>query len=248
LSGAQEAALAEEHVKCSATFLYEGMMATRIDHLVIGAGSLEQGVDYVREYLGVSMPYGGVHEKMGTHNHLMQLGNDIFLEIIAINHSIEPPARPRWFGLDDAFIRQKIEIQPALLAWVVNTQNIGRLMKQAAFSLGTAELIRRGNLSWYFGLPEDGRLIAGGMLPYAIEWQTDKHPSANMADLVCRFQGLEIYHPYPRWLQSALSSVGALDLVTIQALAKNKPPYMIAYIDTPGGLKKLHSCPASDQA
>jgi len=47
-------------------------MQTRIDHLVIGAADLTQGIDYVKECLGVDMPYGGEHEKMGTHNHLMQ--------------------------------------------------------------------------------------------------------------------------------------------------------------------------------
>ena len=82
---------------------------TQIDHLVIGARSLTEGVNYVKDLLGVDMPYGGVHPKMGTHNHLMQLGNDAFLEIIAVNHNSEPPDRPRWFGLDDGFIRQRIE-------------------------------------------------------------------------------------------------------------------------------------------
>jgi hypothetical protein len=201
-----------------------------------------QGVEYVRDCLGVYMPYGGVHMKMGTHNHLMQIGQGIFLEVIAVNHEIEPPNRPRWFGLDDAFVRQQIEIQPALLTWVVNTRDIDRLMRQATFSLGNTELISRGNLSWHFGLPEDGRLLAGGMLPYAIEWQTENHPSANMADLGCSFHSLEIYHPYSRWLQSAIESIGALDLVKINALPKNEAPYMIAYISTPYGIKKLSSC------
>ncbi|WP_022664953.1 VOC family protein [Desulfospira joergensenii] len=216
-------------------------MQTKIDHLVIGAATLTQGVNYVRDHLGVDMPYGGVHTKMGTHNHLMRIGNDAFLEIIAINHDIAPPNRPRWFGLDDPFIRQQIKIQPSLLTWVVNTRNIKNLMRQSAFSFGKAELISRGNLSWYFGLPDDGRLLAGGMLPYAIEWQTDKHPSVNMADLGCSFYSLEIYHSYPRWLQSALSSVGASDLVKVNTLPKNEVPYMIAYINAPNGIKKLYS-------
>ena len=216
-------------------------MQTKIDHLVIGAGSLAQGVAYVRERLGVDMPFGGVHKKMGTHNHLMQLGNDIFLEILAINPDMEPPPRPRWFSLDDAFIRQQIKVKPTLLTWVVNTQNIKGLLRQAGFSMGTTECVTRGNLSWYFGLPEDGRLLAGGMLPYAIEWQTEPHPSANMADLGCRFHRLEIHHPYPQWLESMLTSIGASDLVTIKTLAKNDTPYMIAHIDTPDGVKKLYS-------
>jgi hypothetical protein len=48
-------------------------MRTRIDHLVIGASSLDQGVAYVEAVLGATMPFGGVHLQMGTHNHLMPL-------------------------------------------------------------------------------------------------------------------------------------------------------------------------------
>jgi len=216
-------------------------MQTQIDHLVIGAKTLSQGVNYVREQLGVEMPFGGVHTKMGTHNHLMRTGKNTFLEIIAINHDIDPPDRPRWFGLDDPFIRQQIDRQPSLLTWVVNTHDIKKLAQRSTVSLGKAELISRGQLNWYFGLPDDGRLIAGGMLPYVIQWQTDKHPSKNMIDLGCNLERLEIFHPYPRWLQSALSSIGASGLVQVHALSKNEIPYMIAYINSPLGIKKLYS-------
>ena len=222
-------------------------MHTKIDHLVIGASTLIQGVNFVADILGVEMPYGGTHSKMGTHNHLMQIGDGVFIEVIAINWEIDPPGRPRWYGLDDPFIRQQIEKQPALLTWVVNTRNINELIRMANFSLGKAELISRGNLSWHFGLPEDGRLLAGGMLPYAIEWKTDRHPSANMADLKCRFHSLEIYHTYSRWLQSALTSIGALDLVKIKTLPKDQAPYMIAKINTPYGNKELCSCAMVNQ-
>lgn len=216
-------------------------MQTNIDHLVIGAATLSQGVQYVADKLGVDIPYGGEHSKMGTHNHLMQLGNRIFLEVIAINPDAEPPNRPRWYGLDDPFTHWKINQQPSLLGWVVNTMNIEALMSHASFSLGKAELINRGALSWYFGLPDDGRLLAGGMLPYAIEWQASIHPSTNMADLGCHLSCLEIYHPYPWWLESRLASIDAENLVKLLPLPKNHAPYMVAYINTPVGMMSLSS-------
>ena len=216
-------------------------MRTRIDHLVIGASSLEQGVAYVRETLGVDMPFGGVHLQMGTHNHLMPLGDDVFLEIISINPDIDPPNAPRWFGLDDPFIRRQIEKQPIFLTWVVNTQNIIAFIQKANISFGTPEMLSRGELRWYFGLPEDGRLLAGGMLPYVIEWQTDHHPASKMTDLGCRFKRLEIHHPHPAWIKSILKSIDATDLVTVVALPRNKAPYLIAKIDTPEGERQLHS-------
>ncbi len=216
-------------------------MQTRIDHLVIGANDLAQGVAYVKECLGVDMPYGGVHTKMGTHNHLMQIGDDVFLEVIAINPDMKSPGFPRWFGLDDPFVRRQINAKPALLTWVVNTENIHQLLRQSIFPFGKAQLICRGNLRWYFGLPGDGRLLAGGMLPYVIEWQSDFHPSKNMADTGCRFQHLEIYHSNPTWFQSILTSIGAENLADIHALPENSAPYLLAYIDTPYGVKALRS-------
>lgn len=216
-------------------------MKTRIDHLVIGSATLSQGVEYVRDTLGVDMPFGGVHEKMGTHNHLMQLGDSVFLEIISINPDIEPPGRPRWFALDEAMIRRQVEKEPTLLTWVVNTDNLSGLQSRSNYSIGKIERIQRGDLSWYFGLPRDGRLLAGGMLPYAIEWLTDTHPSANMADLGCRLDGLEIHHPYAEWLDVALESIGAADLVRLMALPRDDTPYIKAYISTPRGIKELFS-------
>jgi hypothetical protein len=214
---------------------------SKIDHIVVGASSLEEGVRYVKRMLGVNIPYGGEHIKMGTHNHLMQLGNDTFFEVIAVNEKIAPPNRPRWYGLDDPYIRQCLERQPSLLTWVVNTGNIDELMRHSTFSLGESELISRGNLSWYFGLPEDGRLLAGGLLPYAIEWHADVHPSKGMADLGCSIQSLEISHPYPVWLKSALKSIGTFPLVKINELAANEVPYLSVEIDTPSGKVTLQS-------
>ena len=37
---------------------------------------------------------------MGTHNRLLGLGTNVYLEVIAIDTEAAPPARPRWFSLD----------------------------------------------------------------------------------------------------------------------------------------------------
>ena len=216
-------------------------MNTQLDHLVIGAETLEQGVAYVRECLGVDIPAGGVHLKMGTHNHLMQLGKDAFLEVISINPELDSPERPRWYGLDDPFVRRQLKQQPALLTWVVNTQDMSALMRKANISFGSVESVSRNELNWYFGVPEDGRLLAGGAIPYAMQWLTETHPSVQMADLGCRLQRLDIYHPHPTWLQSVLESIGAEKLVTIHRLESDQIPYLAAQMSTPKGTKTLYS-------
>ena len=170
---------------------------TKMDHIVIGARDLAQGVDFVNRVLGVDMPFGGVHQ------------------------------------LDKA---------PVLLTWVVNTDNIIGMLEALPFSFGMPEKVTRGNLTWCFGLPEDGRLLAGGMLPYVMEWQTEVHPAANMADLGCRLQQVEIYHPHPAWLEEKLDLIGAASLVRLQALPEQSRPYLMVHMDTPDGPRTLKSC------
>ncbi len=216
-------------------------MKPALDHIVIGARTLAQGVAYVSERLGVVMPFGGEHPQMGTHNHLMQLGADTFLEVIAIHPEGKRPSGPRWFGLDDPFVRSHIARQPALLTWVVNTGNISAFLNNASLSFGQPQRITRGTLCWDFAVPDDGRLVAGGLLPYVIQWHTAVHPAAAMADRGCRLQGLEIHHPCPQWITAILRSIGATELAVVHELPPNAAPFLVAPIETPNGITHLQS-------
>lgn len=219
-------------------------MITRFDHLVIGASSLAQGAEFVRDTLGVEIPFGGVHQKMGTHNLLMHLSDSTFLEVIAVNPDIPAPTRPRWFGLDDPEIRHTLQRSPALLTWVANTTDIHACLEAAPVEMGHPEIIRRGQLSWLFGLPEDGKLFAGGLLPCLIEWHGQTHPAAKMADHGCRLKELTLYHHDPDRLASILSAIKLLDRVNVSSLAGHKSPFLEACLETPAGTRTLRS-PAS---
>ena len=222
-------------------------MNPAIDHIVIGAASLKQGVDYVRRTLGVDIPFGGVHQTMGTHNHLMQLGEGLFLEVIAPNPDLPSPDTPRWYGMDDPHLRCQLENQPMLLTWVINTNNITALLAQADFSFGTIESISRGELNWLFGLPDDGRLLAGGMLPYVMQWNTKTHPAQNMFHAGCELKEIAIYHSHPDWVRSVLSSIGAEKLVNIYPADRDTLSFLEVKIKTPSGLKSLRSHVAAKQ-
>lgn len=218
-----------------------GKTRTRIDHLVIGAHTLEQGVAYVERLLGVTLPFGGVHPKMGTHNHLARLGDDIFLEIIAINPAGEAPGRPRWFNLDDRQMQQSLKKSPRLISWVVNTADIKSLLQGAQCSFGAPELISRGQLTWHFALPSDGRLLGGGFLPYLIQWHDAVHPAVKMADVGLRLKSLSAYHENPKWLSGLLASIGADGLVKVHGASGRELPGLRAIFDTPGGEVELRS-------
>jgi hypothetical protein len=77
-------------------------MVCKLDHLSIIAPTLEEGVKHVRESLDIDIPFGRKHVDMGTHNHLLSLGEGAYLEIIAVDLQATAPSLPRWFGLDDS--------------------------------------------------------------------------------------------------------------------------------------------------
>jgi hypothetical protein len=206
-----------------------------LDHIVIGAASLREGIDYVQSTLGVDIPKGGLHQTMGTHNHIMQLGNDAYLEVISINPDAHAPAHPRWFGLDFANMRTAIAKQPRLITWVMNTADIKQLVKNVNFDVGVPTALSRNQLKWAIALPDDGRLLADGMLPYCIQWLSKPHPSQAMADLGCLLQSVTIHHNRPRWVTDRLDAMEASHLVEIETLADSESPYLSATIDTPKG-------------
>lgn len=186
-----------------------------LDHIVIGCATLEQGVAYLRHRLGVEVPPGGRHERMGTHNRLMQLGGRAYLELIAIDPHGVPPGRPRWFGLDEPAQQARLAERPHLIAWVAGTADIAASLAASPVDLGRAVEMTRGDLTWRISLHDDGTLPESGALPVLIEWPAGPHPSARQADLGVRLAALCVAHPAPERIAPALAALGASHLATL---------------------------------
>ena len=105
-------------------------MKLELDHLVIAARTLEEGVAWCARVLHAAPGGGGPHPLMGTHNRVMSIASPVFerayLEVIAIDPLATPPGRVRWFDLDDPQLRRDIEVQPRLIHWVARTDDIER--------------------------------------------------------------------------------------------------------------------------
>jgi len=210
-----------------------------IDHITVAAATLGDGVAWVEERLGgVRVPVGGAHPVMGTHNHLLRLGDALFLEIIAPDPAVpNPPRRPRWYALDDAeFLHRLRQEGPRLATWVARTTDIAAAVGRSPIPLGAPERVGRGGLEWLITVPSDGALPEGGVMPTLIQWPRDRaHPAAGMPDLGFRLLGLELRHPAPDRLDAALDAIG-LDRAGILSIdGRPGPASLRARLAAPSG-------------
>lgn len=182
-------------------------MPNRIDHLAIGAANLTQGVAAMQSALGVTVPAGSRHDAMGTHNCVMQTGNDSFFELIAVDPEAPDPGRVRWFSLDDPATQARLAERPRALCWVVNTDDLDAVLAASPVDLGEVVQFRRGDRTWRLTVPADGHLPEGGLLPAFIEWSPGPHPSAGQQDLGVRLDKVQINTPDPDRLRAIFGAL-----------------------------------------
>lgn len=180
---------------------------------------------YIQQALGVEPGPGGEHAHMGTYNRLLRLGDDQYLEVIAVNPVAPPPGRPRWFAMD------RMPKQPYLATWVARVSDIDR----APALFGSAEEMSRGEFRWRFTVTADGSMPFGGAAPALLQWLT-AGPARRMAASGCSLRKLELFHPEPQALEAALMEIGFDGPVSVSGAAT---PRLAAHIATPQGVRIL---------
>jgi hypothetical protein len=184
------------------------MMRSKLDHLVVAAVDLEVGRAYIEKLLGVQTAPGGRHEAIGTHNRLLRLGDDQYLEIIAVDPDGMRPDGGRWFALDDPAMRTRLEASPALVTWVARTDDIDGAARLSPYTDTTVGDMKRGELSWRMTLARGGRLLQEGVLPLLIQWQTETMPPARLPDVGCSLERFVIQSPHAPEVERVLKDLG----------------------------------------
>ena len=215
------------------------MSATAVDHLVVAARTLEEGVAWCEATLGVTPGPGGKHPLMSTHNRLLKISTerfpDCFFEIIAIDPEAPPPGRARWFGLDTI----DLSAGPRLVHVVVRSTMLDMHrwgLINVGFQPGVPLAVTRetptGTLSWQIVVREDGRLECGGALPTMIQW-SGRHPTAAMPDSGVTLETLAL----------AGVSERARDVLRLARVSVSAAPGVpiTAQLRTPKGLVTLES-------
>jgi Glyoxalase-like domain len=178
---------------------------TMLDHLLLGVSDLKKGIQLVKEKTGVEAIEGGKHPGLGTHNALLSLGENQYLEIIA------PNPEEKLIG-DYAFLKDLSA--PLLFTWAAHTNNIEDVLtkvnsagyKNYGISDGSRLTKDGKKLSWRaLGVdvtPDDG------LVPFFIEWGKDTvHPSIT-SPKGCKLHSLELYHPKSSEIEAILKKLG----------------------------------------
>ena len=225
-------------------------MTAQIDHLVIAASTLDEGVAWCERTLGITPGPGGEHPLMGTHNRLFSIVSPayptVYFEIIAIDKGA-PCARDigakRWFDLDSGELQKQVQqTGPQLIHFVASTLHAAPAL-QALTELGIerGELLSasratpHGVLSWQISVRHDGQRLMHGTLPTLIEWGST-HPTKHMAASGVTLRSLTATLADTDELCAAYSAINLQGVGVSQG-----QPNLIATLQTPRGLVTLES-------
>ena len=249
-------------------------LKTQIDHLVVVAKTLEQGVQWCEATLGITPNPGGEHAQFGTHNRLFKVATPghplAYLEIIAIDPGAKQAnntpsaskneskntdaknkeAKKRWFDMDDATLQAAVAIEPRLVHFVAQTDDIqgGRTaLKALGIDRGAAveasRHTRKGRLEWKITVRDDGQRLFNGTLPSLIQWgkTTDTeplrlHPRNTLPRSGVSLQSVAVSSPSVDKLQAAYDTIGLTGVTLTEG-----PANITVTLKTPKGIVTLQS-------
>jgi hypothetical protein len=199
-----------------------------LDHIVYAVPDVAKAVADLEQRLGVRATPGGKHTGIGTHNALLSLSEDSYLEIIGPDPDQPPPAMPRPFGIDTL-------TAPRLVTWLAKARDLDKQIEQArtrGYDLGTPTPMSRNlpdgtRIEWRLAIPPQP--LGDGLVPVLIEWHTDQHPAKTSAR-GCKLVELYGEHPRPETIRPILEAMGeTLDI------RQGPAPALTATLDTPKG-------------
>ena len=191
-----------------------------LDHLVYGVPDLAMAMDEFEKQLGVAPVFGGRHEGLGTHNAILPLTGETYLELIASDPDGPEPGQPRPFDLDA--LRS-----PRLVTWAVRSRAIEvdvEHAKEQGFDPGIVFGMTRKEpdgetLHWKLSLRREP--FGDGLVPFVIDWGSTRHPSAAATKGAntdgqrpptsrCEMSAFCATHPDPIPIRAALAALGAV--------------------------------------
>ena len=196
-----------------------------LDHILYGVPNLEKGIEEFEAMSGVRPAYGGKHEKLGTHNALVALGKDHYLELIAPDPTQSIPFKDIIFNIG------KIKTS-RILTWALRSSNLNQLGEHIQISkIVSGERTQEDGtlLKWEtVGITEPSD--NSGIVPFVICWFSQPHP-AETSPGGCSLIEFAAEHPNPEKFELLFSN-----LKFQFKISKSQTPKIRAKLETPKGI------------
>jgi hypothetical protein len=203
-----------------------------LDHIVLAARSLAEGVAHVEALTGIRASPGGRHTNGETENALLSLGDGVYLEIVA------PQAGAK--GTHDWVAFCRASATPRILTYAMRSAHTlaelaGREIAAGRPPDGPYDLGREradgALLAWKLLDVETGAFDRA--VPFFIDWKDSEHPSLTAAP-GARLLRFIVRHPDAAGLQERLASLSVEAEVEHSAATAFE-----ALLDTPKGRVSL---------
>ena len=147
----------------------------KLDHIVFGSFTLEEGTEFVENILQAKLSDIGYHKDMGTHNRVIRISEKVYLEVIAIDPKTSNLNNRKWFNLDNSKLQSKLKKSPQVIGYVIENDDMNITKYYDPFFESSRDIYK-----WQFAMPTfknnilDSEIIEAGMIPSLISWKSDK--------------------------------------------------------------------------
>ncbi len=193
---------------------------------------LEAGIQYFEEKLGVVPVFGGYHKTQGTKNALLNLSNECYLEIIAIDPDNVDVTQDRWMGID-------LLDGPKLIRWAIKSSNLRNdqsILRKHHSTMGEIHPGSRQTasgelLKWELIMPLSTPEVE--VVPFVLDWsQSEMHPTEVLAPSGFELYRIQLTHSEPGTITPVLQ---ALDVEV--GLVKGETAKINALLIGPNGIQ-----------
>jgi len=188
----------------------------KLDHIVLGSFTLEEGTEFLENILQAKLSDIGYHKDMGTHNRVIRISENVYIEVIAIDPKRKNLNNRKWFNLDNSNLQSKLKISPQIIGYVIenNDRNINKYY-DPFFEAS------RDSYKWQFAMPTfknnilDSEIIEAGIIPSLISWKSDK-PVYQMKKNQFELISLEIrLSESQKYFNTFFKSFGEIEYVSV---------------------------------
>ena len=211
--------------------------AATLDHLVVAAATLADGIEYIAEVAGVTAQPGGKHVAMGTHNALVRLSDADVPRDHRHRSGRDEAARDRDGSISTTSrCRRSSPNARASSTGSCARPESSSLAAACPIPLGDVHPMARGAYRWRITIPDDGTLPAKGVVPTLIEWDVPQHPAESLPKSNVSIASLAAAHPEPALIRAALASLGQEGVLPV---TYDRDARLAAMLRTPRGIVTL---------